>query len=96
MNSTISYPRVWRKSAAGIFCQIFRNEKEMKTFKKKGKFRYCLIEDYDNFQHWKNGEAPYNDENMSFGIRKSHYEAFTGETFPDFPKRSAGHNGGNE
>ena len=81
-----SYPRVYIKNSLDIFCQIIRNEKEMKEFMKVGKFRYCLIEDYSNFQHWKNGEAPYNDENMSFGIQRNLFEAFSGETFQDFPK----------
>jgi len=89
-SKTITYPRVWVKNIDLIDCQIIRNEKEMREFMKVGKFRYCLIEDYDNFQHWKNSEAPYNDENMSFGIRRSHYEAFSGETFLDFPKKNPG------
>jgi len=87
---TITYPRVWIKNKELIDCQIIRNEKQMKEFMKKDKFRRCLIEDYDNFQHWKNGEAPYNDENMSFGIRRNLFEAFSGETFLDFPKKNPG------
>ena len=85
-SKTITYPRVWIKNKDFIMCQIIRNEKEMEEFMKVGKFRYCLIEDYGNFQHWKNGEAPYNDETMSFGIQRNLFEAFSGDTFKDFPK----------
>ena len=81
----ITRPRVYIKNDEYISCQIIRDEAELAIFNKKDKFRRCLINDYDNFQYWKRCEAPYNDDNMTFGIRKSHYEAFTGEIFPDYP-----------
>ena len=74
-----SYPRVYIKNSLDIFCQIIRNENEMARFNKLPQFRRCLIDDFTNFQYWKKGEAPYNDENMTFGITKKLYEIFSGE-----------------
>jgi hypothetical protein len=83
----ITLPKVYATNDLFVSCQIIRGEKEMKTFMKVEKFRRCLIDDYDNWQYFKKGEAPYNDDKfITFGIRKSHYEAFTGEAMIDFPK----------
>ena len=85
MDPNITYPRIFIKNSEGISCQLIRNPREMKEFKKIGLFRRCMIEDYENFQYWKKAQAPYNDENMTFGIQKNHFEAFTGETMKEFP-----------
>ena len=60
-----------------ISIQIIYNKKEYLKFLKKDQFRRCLIEDLVNFNAWKKGEAPYNQENMSFAIWNNLYEAFT-------------------
>jgi len=73
----ISYPRLYVKNKEDILLQIIRNEREYKTFLKIDEFRRCLIDDITNYHIWKKGEAPYNQENILFGIKVNYYEAFT-------------------
>ena len=77
MTTTRSYPRVFIKNPENIFLQIIRNNKEFTTFTKIDPERRCLIDDLMNFTLWKEGTAPYNQQNISFGIMSNLYEAFT-------------------
>ena len=79
MDPKITYPRVFVKNREGIYCQIIRNEREKKEFNKIDTFRRCLITDLLNYNAWKKGEAPYNQDNIQFAIDNNYFEAFTGQ-----------------
>ena len=77
MATVRSYPRIFIRNADHIFCQIIRNEDEMKKFLKIPPFRRCLIEDLENFTLFKNANAPYNQQNIHFAIKENLHKAFT-------------------
>ena len=76
----ISRPRVYARNEKGILLQIIRNAREDDIFMKLDEERRCIITDLVNFNAWEKGDAPYNQKNISFGIRMNYYEAFTGGT----------------
>ena len=79
-----TYPRVYVKNSEGINLQIIQTDKEFEIFKKKDAFRRCLIKDVLNYNIWKKGEAPYNQENIYFGIKVELYEACSGHEIKKF------------
>jgi len=78
MSPKLSYPRIYTpNNNSDILCQIIRNGDEMKSYLKIAPFRRCLIEDLENFTLFKNGNPPYNQDNIYFAIKNNLYKAFT-------------------
>ena len=77
----ITYPRIYVKNSKGINLQIIQTDKEFEIFKKKNTF---LIKDILNYNIWKKGEAPYNQDNIYFGIKIELYEACSGHEIKKF------------
>ena len=78
MSTKLSYPRIYTpNNNSDVLCQIIRNDDEMKSYLKIAPFRRCLIEDLENFILFKNGNPPYNQDNIRFAIKNNLYKAFT-------------------
>ena len=56
----------------------------MKEFMEHDAARRCLIKDWLNYQQYRDGMAPYNQNNMRFGMEANLYEACSGETLKKF------------
>ena len=76
----LTCPKIYIRNPNFIMCQIIRNPQEMKEFLQQDAMRCCLIKDWLNYQQYRDGTAPYNQNNMSFGIEANLYEACSGET----------------
>jgi len=80
----VTYPRVYVKNSEGIDLQVLQTDKEYETFLKIYTFRRCLINDVLNYNIWKKGDAPYNQQNIYFGIKAELYEACSGHIIKKF------------
>ena len=76
----LTHPKIYIRNPNFIMCQVIRNPEEMKEFLQQDAMRRCLIKDWLNYQQYRDGTAPYNQNNMSFGIEAKLYEACSGET----------------
>ena len=72
-----SYPRIYIRNDNYVMCQIIRTDEERKRYQKISPYRRCLIEDIENFTLFKNGDPPYNQQNIHFAIEENLYKAFT-------------------
>ena len=80
----LTHPKIYIRNPNFIMCQVIRNPEEMKEFLQQDAIRRCLIKDWLNYQQYRDGTAPYNQNNMSFGIEAKLYEACSGETLKKF------------
>ena len=80
----LTHPKIYIRNPNFIMCQVIRNPEEMKEFMEQDATRRCLIKDWLNYQQYRDGVAPYNQNNMSFGIEAKLYEACSGETLKKF------------
>jgi len=80
----LTHPKIYIRNPNFIMCQVIRNPEEMKEFLQQDAMRRCLIKDWLNYQQYRDGTAPYNQNNMSFGIEAKLYEACSGETLKKF------------
>ena len=80
----LTSPKIYIRNPNFIMCQVIRNPQEMKEFLQQDAMRRCLIKDWLNYQQYRDGIAPYNQNNMSFGIEANLYEACSGETIKKF------------
>ena len=76
----LTHPKIYIRNPNFIMCQVIRNPEEMKEFMKHDAARRCLIKDWLNYQQYRDGIAPYNQNNMKFGIEANLYEACSGQT----------------
>jgi hypothetical protein len=80
----LTRPKIYIRNPNLIMCQIIRTTQEMKEFSAKDAPRRCLINDWLNYQQYRDGIAPYNQNNISFGIKLNLYEACSGQTIKKF------------
>ena len=76
----LTHPKIYIRNPNFIMCQVIRNPEEMKEFLQQDAMRRCLIKDWLNYQQYRDGVAPYNQNNISFGMEAKLYEACSGET----------------
>ena len=80
----LTHPKLYIRNPNFIVCQILRTPQETKEFLRHEPARRCLIKDWLNYQQYRDGVAPYNQNNISFGMEANLYEACSGETLKKF------------
>ena len=80
----LTHPKIYIRNPNFIMCQIIRTTQEMKEFMEHDAAQRCLIKDWLNYQQYRDGMAPYNQNNMRFGMEANLYEACSGETLKKF------------
>ena len=68
--------RIYRRNEKNILLQIIRTDEEWDKFMNLEKGQ--MIDNLTDFKKWKDGDAPFNKDTISFGIEAYFYEKVSG------------------
>ena len=71
----LTNPKIYIRNPNFIMCQIIQNSQEMKEFLQRDAAKRCLINNWLSYQQYRDGVAPYNKNNISFGVEANLHEA---------------------
>jgi len=67
---------IYLKNPKNIFCLIIRNQNDFKNFFLIPPSQRSLIENWLDYQLFREGEPPYNNRQMNFAIQIELYNAY--------------------